>query len=107
MTCRSARRKILHLPPTISNPLRLDQSLAFLIQVLVGSTNRSIADACNVRDLLCSLRLAKQVRSHVYAGSSDRERRATSEVTDSRHLISQALRDFHELLILKTQEVAE
>ena len=76
----SLLQRILAL--AISNPLRFNQSLALLIQVFVCSAYSAIADTGDGRNLLWTLWLTEQVRSHVDACSGNGQRGTTSEVTN-------------------------
>jgi hypothetical protein len=54
-------RQIFHFAFSISNPLRLNQPLALLVQVFVGSADSTITDTSNLGNFFRGLWLAKEV----------------------------------------------
>lgn len=103
----SVGRQILHLALPASDPLRLNEALAILIQELVRGADSAVADTGHVADLARALGLAEQVASHVDARGCDGERGAAGEVAHGGYLVREALGDLDELLAVEAELRAE
>lgn len=55
-----ARRQLGHITLATLDPLRINQALTLRIQLLVRTTNGSVADMCHLGDLLGRLAMAHQ-----------------------------------------------
>lgn len=100
-------REIGHAAFAIGDPRGVDELVALLVEKLVSGANRAVADTAHGANVLCVLGLAKQVAGHVDAGGGDRERGATGEILDRRHVLGQTGRDLDELLFVEAQLIAK